>query len=132
GDIFLGRDSLTLLDVTVGDTLTVKTPDGQHVRLRVAATVYDPSLSPSPQEQTGRGYLSTASLASPGARKGMDQLKTQVSDPGQQGRPSRDRAAVVAVAGDIGAWLQREQGLTIREIQVPKPYAHPHQWQADS
>ena len=39
---------------------------------------------------------------------------------------------MVAVAGDLGAWLQRDHGLTIREIQVPKPYAHPHQWQADA
>jgi putative ABC transport system permease protein len=38
----------------------------------------------------------------------------------------------VAIAGQVGIWLQREQGLAIREIQVPKPYAHPHQWQADA
>jgi len=39
---------------------------------------------------------------------------------------------VVAVAGDVGKWLQREHGVTIREIQVPEPYAHPHQGQADA
>src|SRR5262249_1883583 len=84
GELFLGRASLALLDVAIGDIMTVKTPDGQRVRLRVAATVYDPSLSPSPQEQTGRGYLSVASLAaasgpSAGTSAGMDQLKIQVA-----------------------------------------------------
>jgi putative ABC transport system permease protein len=129
GEVFLARDALTLLDVTVGDTVTVNTPSGEQLRLRVADTVYDPSLSPAPQEQTGHGYLSTASL--PWGKARLDQLKLQVADPGQT-TPSRDRETIVAVAGEVGTWLQREQGLAIREIQVPKPYAHPHQWQADT
>jgi putative ABC transport system permease protein len=131
GEILLGRDSLTLLDVAVGDTVTVETPSGEPVRLQVAGTVYDPSLSPSPQEQRGRGYMSAASLATPGKQAYLDQLKLQVADPGRT-RPSRDRDAVVAVAGEVGRWLQRDYRLAIREIQVPKPYAHPHQWQADA
>src|SRR5215218_9310312 len=129
GEIFLGRDSLTLLNVAVGDTVTVETPSGEPARLRVADTVYDPSLAPAFQEQRGHSYLSTTSL--PGGQASLDQLKIQVADPGQE-TPSRDRDRVVAVAGDIGEWLQRDYGLAIREIQVPKPYAHPHQWQADT
>jgi putative ABC transport system permease protein len=131
GDIFIGEDSLTLLEVAVGDTVTVETPGGERVRLRVAGTVYDPSLSPAPQEQTGRGYLSTTSLPTSGGRAVLDQLKLQVADPGQT-TPSRDRDAIVAVAGDLGRWLQRDYRLAIREVQVPTPYAHPHQWQADA
>jgi putative ABC transport system permease protein len=131
GEVFISRDALTLLDVAVGDTVTVETPSGQTVRLRVADTVYDPSLSPAVQEQTGRAYLSAAALAAAGSKPTLDQLKIQVADPGQT-TPSRDRDTVVAVAADIGAWLQRDYGLAVREIQVPKPYAHPHQWQADT
>jgi putative ABC transport system permease protein len=131
GEIFIGEDSLGLLEVAVGDTVTVQTPGGERVRLRVAGTVYDPSLSPAPQEQTSRGYLSTASLPTSGGRPVLDQLKLQVADPGRT-TPSRDRDAVVAVAGEVGTWLQRERGLAVREIQVPEPYAHPHQWQADA
>jgi putative ABC transport system permease protein len=131
GEVFLGRDSLDLLDVAVGDTVTVRTPGGESARLRVADTVYDPSLSPAPQEQTARGYLSTASLAALGEPDVMDQLKIQVADPGRT-TPSRDRAAVAAVATDVGRWLQRSRGLAVQEIQVPKPYAHPHKGQADA
>ena len=131
GEIFIGRDSLTLLGVAVGDVVTVQTPSGEHVRLRVAGTVYDPSLSPAPQEQTGRGYLSTASLPTSRGQAVLDQLKLQVADP-EQTTPSRDRDAVVAVAGQVGQWLQRDWRLAVREVQVPKPYAHPHQWQADA
>ena len=131
GEVFIGRDALSLLGVAVGDTLIVMTPSDEPVRLRVAATVYDPSLSPSPQEQTGHGYLSTASLLGPGGQAVLDQLKIQVADPGQA-TPSRDRDTIVAVAGEVGTWLQRDHGLVVREIQVPEPYAHPHQWQTDA
>lgn len=143
GEIYLGRDSLSLLEVVVGDTVTIETPDGDVVRLRVAGTVYDPSLSPAAQEQTGRGYLSTTSLAALGGRpvgaasdqwsthSPLDQLKIQVAEPGQS-VPSRDRDAIVAVATQVGEWLRQEHGLAVEEIQVPEPYAHPHKGQADA
>lgn len=128
GEIYLGSDgSLSLLGAAVGDTVTIQAPSGEPVSLRVAGTVYDPSLAPSPQEQRGHAYLSTAALGTPAL---LDQLKIQVADSGQT-VPSRDRDAVVAVAGDVGEWLRSEHGLTVAEIQVPKPYAHPHQWQSD-
>jgi putative ABC transport system permease protein len=131
GEIVIGDDgSLALLGAAVGDSITVTPPGGQPVRLRVAGTVYDPSLAPSPQEQRAHGYLSTTALAASGRPAALDQLKIQVADPGQR-VPSRDRDVVVAVAADVGQWLQREYGLRILEIQVPNPYQHPHQWQAD-
>jgi len=128
GEILITADSLPLLGVALGDTVTMELPSGDRLPLRVADTVYDPSLAPSPQEQTAHGYLSSASL---GEQARMNQLKIQVADSGQA-VPSRDRNTVVATAGDVGAWLQRERGLKILEIQVPEPYAHPHQWQADA
>src|SRR5262245_7100048 len=131
GEIFIARDSLSLLGVAVGDTLTIDPPTGPPLRLRVADTMYDPSLSPSAQEQTGRAYLSTASLAGSGGTVRLDQLKIQVAEPGQS-TPSRNRAAIVATASEVGQWRQQTFGLKIREIQVPEPYKHPHQWQGDS
>jgi putative ABC transport system permease protein len=131
GEIFIRRDSLDLLGVAVGDTVTVETPGGEPARLRVAGTVYDPSLAPAPQQQQGQGYLSTASLAALDEPDVFDQLKVQVADPGQA-VPSRDRGTVVATAGEVATWLQQEHGLAVSEVQVPKPYAHPHQGQADA
>jgi putative ABC transport system permease protein len=71
-------------------------------------------------------------LATTGDGAVLDQLKIQVADQPGQATPSRDRDAIVAVAGNVGKWLQAEHGLGIREIQVPEPYEHPHQGQADS
>lgn len=126
GTIDLRDDALAQLGAAVGDTLTIRTPAGQPVSLRVAGTVYDPSLAPAAQEQKGRGYLNAASL--PGT--GLNQIKIQIADPGQA-VPTRERERAVAVAGAVGSWLGATYGLTVEEIQVPQPYAHPHQWQAD-
>jgi putative ABC transport system permease protein len=127
GEIRLGRDSLALIGVAVGASVKLRLPNGRTVSVRVAGTVYDPSLAPSPQEQRGRGYLSLGTLASMGV---LDQLKVQVADPGGS-VASRDRDRIVDVAEDVGEFVQRQYGLQVAEIQVPEPYAHPHQWQAD-
>lgn len=130
-EIFISGDSLDLLDVRVGDTVSLPA-SGEPAELRVANTVYDPSLAPASQEQTGRGYLSTDSLAAVGGSAVLDQLKVQIGDQLASALPSRDRDAIVAVAARIGEWLRQEHGLAVQEIQVPEPYAHPHQGQADA
>lgn len=131
GGILIGRDSLNLLDVSVGDSLRVDVPGGDRLSLRVAGIVYDPSLAPAPQQQTAHAYLPATSLAAGGGVAELDQLKIQVADRGESS-PTRDRDAIVAVASGIGEWLEGEQGLAVREIQVPEPYAHPHQGQANA
>jgi putative ABC transport system permease protein len=39
GEILIGRDNLTLLDVSVGDTVTLQRPNGKPAELRVVGTV---------------------------------------------------------------------------------------------
>lgn len=126
-EIYLRADSLALLGVRIGDAITLTRPGGDPRQLIVAGTVYDPSLSPSPQEQRGYGYVSTTAF---GPDATLDQLKIQVGDPGRSA--TSDREAIVRVANELGHWLQEEHGLRVREIQVPTPFAHPHQSQADA
>lgn len=130
GDVWVRSDSLPYLGAKVGDTITVTTPGDRQVPLRIAGTVYDPSLAPSMQELRAYGYISTASFASLGLPASFDQLKIQVADPGDS-VPTRSRDAVMAVASAVGTRVQERYGVTVDEIQVPEPYAHPHQWQAD-
>jgi putative ABC transport system permease protein len=132
GKIFIGRDTFSLLQLAVGDTLTLAGPSGATLHLQVAASVYDPSLAPAPQEQTGHAYLSSASLVTSADQPVLDQLKILVDEVATPGVPSRNRDAIVATASDIAQWLGAERGMTVREVQTPEPYAHPHQWQANS
>ena len=128
-EIFLARDSLSLLDVAVGDTVTVEPARAAARQLRIADTVYDPSLSPSPQEQTARGYVSTAVAGRP--RPSWTSSRSR-SPSRRTRRPAATVTQIVAIAGEVGPWLQDNHDLKIREIQVPRPYTHPHQWQADA
>jgi putative ABC transport system permease protein len=132
GDILLDRSSFELLNLKVGDTVVVQAPNGKPTTLRISGSVYDPGLAPSFQEQKGHGFISTASLAVLGMPLALDTLKIQVADQPGQSTPSANRDGIVETARELADWLQKSYGVTVSEIQVPTPYAHPHQAQADS
>lgn len=132
GEILIDRSSLDLLNLKVGQDVVVQAPNGAPTSLRISGVVYDPALAPSFQEQKGHGFMSTASLPVLGEPVALDALKIQVTDQPGLTVPSRDRDVIVATARDLARWLQQTYGVAVREIQVPTPYAHPHQAQMDS
>lgn len=132
GEILINRYSLDLLNVEVGDIVVIQAPNGTPTPLRVSGVVYIPALAPSFQEQKGQGFMSSASLPILGEPVALDALKVQIADQPSLTLPSRDRDVIVAAASDLAGWLQRRHRVVVREIQVPTPYAHPHQAQADS
>ncbi|HEX9871217.1 MAG TPA: FtsX-like permease family protein [Candidatus Tectomicrobia bacterium] len=132
GEILIDRSSFDLLNLEVGEAVVVQAPDGTPASLRISGVVYDPALAPSFQEQKGHAFMSAESLPALGEPVALDALKIQVA--GQPGLtiPSRNRDVIVATALELAGWLQQTYGVAVREIQVPTPYAHPHQAQADS
>jgi putative ABC transport system permease protein len=72
-----------------------------------------------------------ASLPHLGEPVSLDALKIQVADEGGLTVPTRNRDVTVAASRDLARWLQQTYDVAVREIQVPTPYAHPHQKQAD-
>lgn len=127
GEIMIERDAMGLLDLAVGDTVVVKTPNGEPAPLRVAGVVHNPALAPAFQEQKAYGFLSTASLPLLGEQPVLDELKIQVADQPGQITPSRDRDRIAATGRSLGGWLEQTHGAGVQEIQVPTPYEHPHQ-----
>jgi len=132
GEILIDRSSFDLLNLEVGDAVVVQAPNGEPTSLLISGVVYDPALAPSFQEQKGHGFISAASLPVLGEPVALDELKIQVADQPGLTIPSRNRDVIVATARDLASWLQQTYGVTVREIQVPTPYAHPHQGQVDS
>jgi putative ABC transport system permease protein len=132
GEILLDRSSFEILKVEVGDGMVVQAPNGTPTSLRIGGVAYDPALAPSFQEQKGHAFISAASLPILGETVALDALKVQIADQPGLTTPSRNRDAIVSAARDLAGWLQQTYGVTVREIQVPTPYAHPHQGQADS
>jgi len=132
GEILIDRSSFELLELEVGEVVVVQAPNGTPTSLRISGVVYDPALAPSFQEQKAHGFISAASLPILGEPIALDALKIQVADQSGLTKPSRNRNLIVATARDMANWMQQNYAVTIREIQVPTPYAHPHQAQADS
>jgi putative ABC transport system permease protein len=131
GEILIDRSSFDLLNLEVGRNVVVQAPNGEPRSLRISGVVYYPGLAPSFQEQKGHGFMSAASLAVLGEPLTLDALKIQVANRPGLTVPSRDRDVIVAAARDLAGWLEQNYTVAIREIQVPTPYAHPHQKQAD-
>jgi len=132
GEILIDRFSFDLLNLEVGDAVVVQAPNGAPTSLRISGVVYYPALAPSFQEQKGHGFISAASLPVLGDSVALDALKIQVADQPGLTVPSRNRDVIVATVRDLADWLQQTYGVAVLEIQVPTPYAHPHQGQTDS
>ena len=132
GEILIERSSFDLLNVGMGDTIVVKAPNGEPTPLRISGVAYDPALAPSFQEQKVHGFISAGSLPVLGEPVALNALKIQVADEPGLTVSSRNREVIVRTALDLADWLEQTYGVAIREIQVPTPYAHPHQGQADS
>src|SRR6266540_2887182 len=131
--ILLERVALQVLDLELGDTITVQVPGGRPSTLWITGVVHDPSLAPANNEAKGYGYVSTDALAALGVRQPrLDQLKITVADRAGETTPSRDPQRIAEVARDIGGWLAQSRGVEVEEIQVPAPYRHPHQGQMNT
>lgn len=117
-EILIERGALDLLNLKIGDTISVRNPDGEPISLRVSGVTHDPSLAPSFQEQKGYGFASTTTGF------GLDELKIQTE--------RRDWDGISATGERVARWLTDTYGLAVREVQVPPPGRHPHQGQLDA
>jgi putative ABC transport system permease protein len=123
--ILVEREVLPMLDLEIGDSLTVQTPNGEKQEIQISGTVHDPALAPAWQEQTVYGYITPATLATLGESETLHILKVIVSD-----KPY-DLATIEATVSELAAWL-KTQGYEVHEIRIPPPGRHPHQSQMTS
>jgi putative ABC transport system permease protein len=125
GTMLIDHMALSLVDVEMGETVTLKTPRTPHgapVPVRLSGVVWDSSLPPAGMERTVWGYVTPETLALLGETGGLDQLKIITA-----GNPM-DTAAIEATARGLAGWLEAH-GHPVREIQIPPPGKHPHQGQ---
>lgn len=123
--ILVEREVLPMLDMKIGDALTVQTPNGTKQSIVISGTVHDPALAPAWQEQTVYGYITPATLTILGERETLQILKVVVSD------QPYDIAAIDSTVSGLSAWLNI-QGYVVDEIRIPPPGRHPHQSQMNS
>lgn len=120
--ILLEREVLPMLDLNIGDHLTLQTPNGTKQAVLISGTVHDPSLAPAWQEQTVYGYITPSTLAMLGEDPALHILKITVSD-----QPD-NISAIETTVEQLSVWLTA-QGRVVDEIRIPPPLRHPHQSQ---
>jgi putative ABC transport system permease protein len=125
GTILVEREVLPMLDMQIGDTLAVQTPNGVKQKIVISGTVHDPALAPAWQEQTVYGYVTPATLGTLGEGETLHILKVVVKD------QPYDVAVIDSTVSELAGWLNA-QGYIVDEIRIPPPGRHPHQSQMNS
>jgi putative ABC transport system permease protein len=125
GTILVEREVLPMLDMKIGDALSVQTPNGRKQQIVISGTVHDPALAPAWQEQTVYGYTTAATLAVLGEGETLHILKIIVRD------QPHSIPAIESTVEDLAGWL-KGQGYVVDEIRVPPPARHPHQGQMNA
>ena len=123
--LLVEREVLPMLDMEIGDSLMIQTPNGTKQEIKISGTVHDPALAPAWQEQTVYGYITPATLATLGESETLHILKVVVSD------EPYNLAAIEATVSELAVWL-KAQGYEVHEIRIPPPGKHPHQSQMTS
>ncbi len=125
GDVLLERTALRVAGVSIGDSLTVRTPDGAERVLRVAGTAYAPGMAPAWMEHLVTGFVSWDSPLHGEGAGGVEEIRIVVADhPFEEGH-------VREVADSVKAMLER-QGHPVSRTFVPTPGRHPHADQMDA
>ncbi len=119
------RSALAVMEAREGDSITVRTPNGNQQSLQISGIVHDPSLAPATQEQAGYAYLTLETLKMLGENQGFDLLRIKVAD------NQLSRQHITQKAEALADFLN-QRGIVIHEIQVPPPGKHPHQSQMDT
>ncbi len=122
--ILVEREVLPMLELKIGDSLTIQTPNGAKQQIEISGTVHDPALAPAWQEQTVYGYVTPATLAMLGESETLHILKVVTDEP-------YNLSAIDSTVSELAMWL-KAQGYEVHEIRIPPPGKHPHQSQMNS
>jgi putative ABC transport system permease protein len=119
GDVLIERDAFQVAHAKIGDTITVRTDDGQSHTLRVSGRVHDVGQPQARMENSVYGYITVDTFAQLTGKSSLDLLLIQVShDP-----YSRDhiREVVARVKQRLEADNHQVSG-----VDFPVPGKHPH------
>jgi putative ABC transport system permease protein len=119
GSILLERTALPLLNMSIGSSPRIQTPNGQKQNVTISGTVHDPSLAPAWQEQTAYGFISPDGLQALGEDDPFHILKVIVKD------QPYNLKTIDRTVSDLADWL-KQQGYSVEEIRIPPPGKHPH------
>jgi putative ABC transport system permease protein len=115
----------SLIDHQPGETLAIRTPNGQTQALRISGIVHDAAQAPGWQDRVAYGYISLAALKRLGETPDFNELRIVVAD------QATDVPHITEVAYQVKAFVE-QRGYSVSQVYVPKPGEHPHTDQMDS
>lgn len=119
GEVLLEKSTLKILDIEIGDTLTIQAPNGQEYQLRMGGTVQDMNVFPSNFSGSANAYVDFNTLAALGEPPVFNQLDVTVAGNGL----SEDEVREAAIQLRDG--VLREQGVGVLAMIVYPPDQHP-------
>jgi len=118
GEVAIERSSLRLVDLAVGDRITVQTVDGDLHELTVSGIDHEVGASPAFYVGRAFGHVAPETLEDLGFDTSFDELRILVAD------PALDRDGIRAVADRVRDRLERA-GYAVVGTVVPEPGRHP-------
>ncbi|NDJ53910.1 MAG: FtsX-like permease family protein [Chloroflexi bacterium] len=120
-EILFERQSITLLEAEVGDSIEVELPDNSLRELQVVGVVHDFNVIPASQARTLTGYVSLSTLQNLGLSTNYDELQI-VTD-----ASITDRSEFEVASDQISDLLDR-YGHTVLNVLITEPGQH---WASD-
>ena len=115
----------SLLDKTVGDVVTIRTPNGKNRDLAITGIIHDAAQAPGWQDRVVYGYVTLNTLAWLGETPQFDELRILVSS------DVFNKVHITDIASQIKDFVQT-QGHPVSAVYVPNPGEHPHSDQMNS
>ena len=119
GEVLLERSAVAVTHLDVGDEVTLSLGRGD-VRVRVGGIAHEPALAPASTEQAGYFYLSPDTLSELDPEAALDEVRVLVAE-----SPFDVDAVERQVLSTLTA--ARERGISLHEVRIPPPGAHPHE-----
>lgn len=116
-ELLIERSGLSLLNAKMGDTLTIKTPDGKIKQMRISGLAHDLNAQMYTFDGVATGYMTTDTLEWLGQPKDYNELRIIVADNVQ------DREHIQAVTDKVRDKIE-DAGRTIWFAFVPEPGKH--------
>lgn len=116
-ELLIERSGLSLIDASLGDTLTIKTPDGKIKEMRIAGLAHDLNAQMYTFDGVASGYITTDTLDWLGQSHDYNELRIIVAD------HNDDVEYIQAITDKVRDKIERA-GCTIWFTFVPTPGKH--------
>lgn len=117
GGILIEQSGRSLLAATVGEELSIRTPEGGTTTIPFAGYVHDTAVAPSTQDRMIYAYVTRAAAGRLGQSTDLDQLLVRMNDRG-------DMSDVAQFADDLNDWLKTSNQPPLRVDTLSN--THPH------